>query len=162
MQQKLLITSLNQLLVVSEFARIAKPKLLTMLDIPWNNKAHLTSCVGCDFVAQYKATKVVTGAGSITAYYGVSLKARNYYGWLNQIIGMNYPFSCVNESLVREYSNLLPISYKSLMKYANCVYSSVVESIKLELPNSMGLVFDGWSSGQGTHFVAIFASYMDG
>ena len=89
-------------------------------------------------------------------------KARNIYGWLELIVMNGEPFNLVENEYQRKYSNLSSICRNTFMKYLQELTKTVELKIKDELPETFGLVFDGWSdASSSTHYVGIFAAYPD-
>ena len=91
----------------------------------------------------------------------VNTASKNLYGWLIQVVMENLEFSYVEKAYTRQYSNLKPITRKTLMKYLTLVTKEVEGIIRKMLPNQFGLIFDGWTDN-GKHFMAIFACYSAG
>jgi len=87
----------------------------------------------------------------------VNVKAKNIYMWINWVIVRNMPFSVDNE-FTRGISYLKPICSGTLLKYMSQLTMKVGSKITEELPDTFGLLLDGWSNN-GTHFVCIFAVY---
>jgi len=91
--------------------------------------------------------------------YCVSDFSRDVYGWMDLTIGNFFPFTFVENNLVRQYCKLKAISRNTLLKYYGGVKLAVEEKLTEEMPPHFGLLFDGWSDGSGSHYVAIFAEY---
>jgi hypothetical protein len=98
-------------------------------------------------------------AGRLSVFTGVSSKASNYYGHLDNIITLNEPFSIVDNATYRLYSKLEPMTRTTLMTTIRKVTAQVTEKITNALPEKFGLVFDGWTSPDKTHYVGMFAIY---
>jgi len=93
-----------------------------------------------------------------TSITSTTKTAKNVHGWLEWVcIGLK-PFSFVEETLTRRYSNLAPITAPTLKKYMEKVTKAVERAISQELPNRFALAIDGWTKSS-THFIAIFATY---
>lgn len=90
----------------------------------------------------------------------VPLKASNIYKWMNWITSKLYPLSFVECSLSRMYSNLKPISRKTLVKYMNLTTVEVEKKIALVLPSKFSIVYDAWTS-RSSHFVGTFITFAD-
>lgn len=88
----------------------------------------------------------------------VSSKAKNLYSWLDWIVTNDLPFSTVEKQTFRKYSNLAPISTKTLMKYLQLTVQKVTASLTTLLPDRIGVVFDGWSDGSSTHSTPLSAA----
>jgi len=81
------------------------------------------------------------------------------YKWIHQIVFQNLPFSFVDQEENRANSKLKPTCSKTLKLAMDVVTREVEAHVAKILPNVFALIFDGWSAGD-THFVAIFASFM--
>eukprot|EP01040_Poterioochromonas_malhamensis_P008742 gene8742-9464_t len=80
------------------------------------------------------------------------------YGWINFIVKKNLPFSVVEDEEYRRVVHLGEISIKTLLKYMHLIGEEVRKEIVQKLaPTKFGLLFDGWSDGNGTHYCGIFA-----
>lgn len=91
--------------------------------------------------------------------YYVDAKTANLFGWIEWILSENLPFTFCEKKMTRKYSNLSPLSVKTLKKYMLLLASYVEKKIVTqELPNKFGLVYDGWTN-KSTHFIALFAIY---
>ncbi|RHY05406.1 hypothetical protein DYB36_013512 [Aphanomyces astaci] len=69
------------------------------------------------------------------------------------------PFNFCENDMARRYSNLGPISNKTLMKWMHQMCRWLEAKLKKTLPESFACVFDAWTSGS-THYVAVFASFQ--
>lgn len=88
----------------------------------------------------------------------IDKKSKDIYGWLNYVLKTNSPISIVDKECVREFSKYGSIYSKTLRTYMEFLRSRILLEITKELPNMMGIMFDGWSDN-GDHYVAIFAIY---
>jgi len=61
---------------------------------------------------------------------------------------------------VRQNSKLKEVSTETLLKYAYKLNEIVKDSVSDELPETFGLIFDGWSMA-GEHYIAIFATWVN-
>lgn len=89
-----------------------------------------------------------------------SPRAHSIYGWLQNVINCHLPFSYVENKYVRAASNLQPITRKTLVKYMTLTTNHVFKMLDEELPNSFGIVFDGWSS-YCKHYIGVIATYLN-
>lgn len=89
----------------------------------------------------------------------VTEKARNIFGWMDLTVNKFLPFCFVDDETFRLYSRLQPTTSKTMLKYYSAVGTKVEEAIAAELPEHFGIMFDGWSDGSGSHYVAVFAEY---
>ena len=67
----------------------------------------------------------------------------------------------MENSFTRKNTNLEPILRITLMKYLEKRGLSVETTNKCIIPNTFGLIFDGWTCGT-EHYIAIFAAWSDG
>ncbi len=88
-------------------------------------------------------------------------RATSIYLWLDWIIACNLTLCVCEHPTYRHNTNakLLDHSRQTIRKYALLVQDQVVKAISAILPERFGLIFDGWSDGYGSHYVAIFAVY---
>ena len=91
----------------------------------------------------------------------VPQRIRDYYEWIDWIVQDNLALSVCEKATYRKNSKLNDVCGKTLRKYMATLVDNVVDKIKADLPDKFGIVFDGWSDGTSTHFVAIFAAYVD-
>ncbi|RHZ39796.1 hypothetical protein DYB31_005002 [Aphanomyces astaci] len=87
-----------------------------------------------------------------------SRNVRNVYGWLTWITSSLLPFNFCENEMARRYSNLGPISNKTLMKWMHQMCRRLEAKLKKTLPESFACVFDAWTCGS-TYYVAVFASF---
>ena len=100
------------------------------------------------------------GRGPMDTYVSqASSKAKNIHGWLEWTIMDNNSFSFCEGKLTRKYSTLNDVSSKTLMKYVKLTADKVRDKVTLALPESFGLIIDGWSSGSD-HYSGLFASFV--
>jgi len=85
-------------------------------------------------------------------------KAKDYFGWIEQVVECNFPFEYVNNKIIQKHSNLSEVNSKSIKKYMFKLQDYVKAKVKAALPLRFGLIFDGWSNGTSEHVVAIFAT----
>jgi len=85
-------------------------------------------------------------------------KVIKIYSWLDWVVTNNLPISCVSKKEFREYSKLEGISENTFMKYLRLVEKKIDENLKKELPDTFGLIVDGWTQGT-THYYGVFAAY---
>ena len=70
-------------------------------------------------------------------------------------------FSFVSNELNRKYSKLTSISRATLMKLFSELTKAVEQKVAADLPDSFGVVIDGWSfTSASTHYLAVFAVYQ--
>ena len=91
----------------------------------------------------------------------LSIPKWSLHSWLDWVITDNLPLCTPEKKTFREYSHLAPISENTLSKYLRLVEQKIDEKLKEELPDSFGVLLDGWSEGT-THYYGIFAAYSIG
>jgi len=103
----------------------------------------------------------MVGQSTLDSHFLIPKKDQVAYHWLEWIIMGGLPFSFVENEFARKNSKHEPICTKTLMKYIAALKLKVRDSIKGEIPNQFGIIFDGWSDGLGGHYVGLFASYVN-
>ena len=90
--------------------------------------------------------------------FGYTNKASNIHAWLTLLILNHWPFSTVTSESVRKYIKLSPISRNSLMKYHTAIMEIILDEVKKIVTKQpvYGLYFDGWSDGNGRHYLGIY------
>ena len=103
------------------------------------------------------------GNGPIQGYFPpvVSKEAANIFGWVEQCVTNLEPFTFVEDKIVRKYSKLSPICTKTLVKYLERLGKAVERKLRDLIPDTFGLVFDGWTMGS-EHYIAIFLLWSRG
>ena len=81
------------------------------------------------------------------------------YGWLDWTIEDNLPLSFCDQASARRYSKLGRVSSNTLVKYLEHTAAAVTNVLKEQLPRNFGILFDGWSDGYTSHYVAVYAVY---
>ena len=94
----------------------------------------------------------------IDNYVSLTKKANNVFGWLEWITVTLKPFAFIECPFTAKYSNLNPMSTKTLKKYMHMVTKKVEEEIARSLPEKFCILLDGWTYNS-THYVGVFASY---
>ena len=113
------------------------------------------------YLAALEAKEVINTTGSnqsVLSYLTISDKAVDVYGWMPLIIDCNMPFTNVDNPVLVSAVRFKKIAYKTLMKYLRVTKEKVIETIKNELPDSFGLIIDGWTENN-MHVLAVFANY---
>ena len=94
--------------------------------------------------------------------FEVSENAKNIYGWLEWVIMTGQPFNFVDNELNKKHTKFTPISRPSFMRYLQLLTKKVERKVEESLPQTFGLVIDGWSEGgTGTHYMAVFAAFQN-
>jgi hypothetical protein len=88
----------------------------------------------------------------------VDKKSSTIFSWLQWIVTKNLPLEIVEDELTRKMTKLESISVTTLRKYLYKVTEAVEDIVKEELPETFGIVFDGWTE-RSVHYIAVFASY---
>lgn len=103
-------------------------------------------------------------AGSMTQFIKrkVSNKGQNLYDWIQWVVMDVQEFSFVDNKYTRKNTKLEPICRTTLMKYIENLSIIVEEKIKQIIPNTFGIIFDGWTcDGTAEHYIALFAVWCD-
>ena len=90
----------------------------------------------------------------------ISDKAKNIYGWIEQIVFGDKPFDTCEDQLKLKYSKLEKISKITVLKYLEGLSEVVQERLKKILPSKIWLKFDSWTHSD-EHYTCIFASWTD-
>ena len=99
------------------------------------------------------------GKGPMDSYVAqISSKAKTIYGWMEWTLMDNNAFCFCEGKLTRKYSTLPDLSSETLMKYVKLTADKVRDKVTVILPESFGLVIDGWSQGSN-HYSGMFASF---
>ncbi|KAK1945571.1 hypothetical protein P3T76_002619 [Phytophthora citrophthora] len=98
-------------------------------------------------------SKILDTFGFVTDY------ACTVYHWMRWVIERNVALEEMDNKLTREMSRWTSVSSQTLKKYMALVERKVETAIAQEMPNSIGIVFDGWSSGS-TYYVGVYAIYV--
>ena len=86
-------------------------------------------------------------------------KSQNLHDWAEWIVMENHPFTFVTNRYTRKYSKLVDIGRNSIGPLCDAINAKVVRSkIAEELPDTFGIIFDGWECG-GEHYLAMFATW---
>ncbi|KAG6580253.1 GTP-dependent nucleic acid-binding protein engD [Phytophthora cinnamomi] len=84
------------------------------------------------------------------------------YGWLLWIAMNNLPLSFCENRATRRFTTLDPICVETLRATMEGVVLALERSIASEMPDSFGLILDGWTH-MSEHYLAVFACYeVDG
>ena len=81
----------------------------------------------------------------IDKYVSLTKKANNVFGWLESITVTLKPFAFRERLFSAKYSNLNPMSTKTLNKYMHMVTKKVEEEIAHCLPEKFCILLDGWT-----------------
>lgn len=106
----------------------------------------------------FKEEMLVANKKSSSFFHSVDKKSANIYGWMEWIVEDMLPLSFVDRPLTRKYSTLEPICRNSFTSYLEKLTKEVEIQITVDLPNSFGLYFDGWTN-KSIHYLAVFACY---
>ncbi|KAG7354964.1 hypothetical protein IV203_004320 [Nitzschia inconspicua] len=90
-----------------------------------------------------------------------NLKTQKLHCWISLIVDGLLPFSFCENEMARKYMKHGSIARNTLMKYMGNLSEIVENKIAETLPLKFALVFDGWSSDDNTHYVALFATFPD-
>jgi hypothetical protein len=109
-----------------------------------------------DFYDRMSATK---GAVVVSLARAISGRALNVFGCLDWMVHANLAFTFFSTARTKQYSSLRGMTPKTIRKYLHLVSDSIRLGITEDLPDSFGIIFDGWSC-RNQHFIAVFATYM--
>ena len=93
--------------------------------------------------------------------YFVTSRAGNLHQWLDFIINGLLPYSFLEKRTIRKHVIHEPPARKTFTNYLGMLTELVKRKISLLLPETIALVFDGWSDN-GTHFIGVFATFPVG
>ena len=85
-------------------------------------------------------------------------KANNIYCWIDWIIIEAREFSFPDSDMVKKYTNLDPVTGKTLQEYMSKLEPELENSVASSLPTKFGLIIDGWTDGS-TQYLGVFAVY---
>ncbi|KAF1783753.1 Ribonuclease H-like domain [Phytophthora cactorum] len=83
-------------------------------------------------------------------------RTRDLYRWLEWVICDRLPFAFVERRLTRLNAELSTVSEDTLLRYLILLFEVVESRVASKLPESFGLVLDGWTSSN-RRYVAIVA-----
>ena len=96
------------------------------------------------------------GRGPMDMYVAqISSKAKAIHGWMEWTLMDNNAFSFCEGKYTRKYSILADVDSQTLMKYVKLTADKVRDKVTAILPESIGLVIDGWTQGSD-HYSAVF------
>jgi hypothetical protein len=102
----------------------------------------------------------ITNKGISTFFTTASENAMNLHDWIEwMVMNDESPTFCENK-YVRQNTKLKSITTESLLKHAYKLNEIVKDCVSDELPETFGLIFDGWSMA-GEHYIAIFATWVN-
>jgi hypothetical protein len=101
-----------------------------------------------------------TVSNLLGATFSIDQKDINIHGWIEGIVMANLPFTFVENEWARKYLSLQNISRNTIKKYMEGLLYTVERKLANVLPNTFGVIIDGWTES-GTHFLAIFATFVD-
>ncbi|KAG3155160.1 hypothetical protein PI126_g9295 [Phytophthora idaei] len=76
----------------------------------------------------------------------VSQRTRDMYRWLEWVICDRLPFAFVERRLTHLNAELSTVSEDTLLRYLILMFEVVESRVASKLPESFGLVLDGWTS----------------
>jgi hypothetical protein len=113
-----------------------------------------------DYMDIYNRHRNVDGPMDLLCERLVSEKAKNISSWMEWIVMRDQPFSIVEDTVVLKFTKLQPISRPTLMKYFERTLNKVQQKIRENLPDSFGLIMDGWSL-ECDHYIAVFGTWVN-
>ena len=97
-----------------------------------------------------------TSRNDIRKFIILSDKAQNIYSWTLWVISEDLPLNFCEKDCTKNFTNLDPISFKTLRKYIVVLGVEIEKCIQRSLPEKFGIVMDGWKDGT-KHYHAVFA-----
>jgi hypothetical protein len=88
----------------------------------------------------------------------VNVKSSLVYNWMELVIELNFPFSILENKLLRKAVRYEDISVDTFQKYLYLVTAEVEVQVAKNLPAKFGLIIDGWSEGN-QHFFGLYAAF---
>jgi len=85
----------------------------------------------------------------------------NFHSITELIIEENLSFSKLDSPIYKKLCKFEFMCSKTYLKYFDKLIMNVKENIRDALPQKFGLIFDGWTAGNGDHYVAVFAAYLE-
>jgi len=83
------------------------------------------------------------------------------FGWMNFIVTKHLSFSIVDAENFCHTVKSDPMCTNTLMEYLKLVADEVRTLIAVNILQRFGLIFDGWSDGNGSHLVTVLATFHD-
>jgi hypothetical protein len=126
----------------------------------WTNlKSHIVGGQHPEWPDVLEALKK-NGKGPLDNHFTskITSKAKNLFGWLEWIVMTDQPKSFVENTYNRKHTKLDPIGRVTFDKYLDLACSAVQDKIAEELPETFGLIFDGWTMDR-EHYIGIFATW---
>lgn len=90
--------------------------------------------------------------------FTIPKKVHDLYGWIKFIVKTNQPFSIIDDDEARIAISYDNVCSNTLKKYMDLLCRKVEDSLRKDLPERFGIIFDGWSEGSD-HYIALFACY---
>ncbi|OWZ23465.1 hypothetical protein PHMEG_0001632, partial [Phytophthora megakarya] len=88
----------------------------------------------------------------------VGSRTRDLYRWTEWVVCDRLPLAFVERRLTRQNASLSLVSEDTLSRYITLLSELLEVRVASELPDSFGLVLDGWTSSS-RHYLAIFAAF---
>lgn len=143
-----------------------------------NLLAHLKSCVGKEYAADYMAIargakqnaivesgKLPDDCIDLTGRTGLdsfvlrlSDAEMEMSEWISYIVARNLPISITDCPHTRRLARWQPVSSKTVRKHIISLMAVVKGVIRHRLPDKFAIIFDGWTEGTD-HYIGISASY---
>lgn len=101
---------------------------------------------------------VVKSGGNIDGYFFGSPHDRDVYQLIEWVVMRNQPISEVENAIINVFFKTKSVSPHSLRKYILSMVPLAERAVIAELPEKLGLLFDGWSDGS-VNYVAIIGTY---
>ncbi|KAK1938966.1 hypothetical protein P3T76_009041 [Phytophthora citrophthora] len=99
------------------------------------------------------------GSKALDTFGFVTDYACTFYHWIRWVVERNVALEEVDNKLTRKMSRWASVSSQTLKKYMALMERKVETAISQEMPDSIGITFDGWHSGS-TYYVGVYAIYV--
>jgi hypothetical protein len=110
-----------------------------------------------DFAHQIPQVRL---GGQFTIDHYINPDAQLTYDWLKLIVMKECPLSWTDDPYIRSIVKFKPICSKTFKLRMDKVVREI-ERVNIDMikDQPVGLMYDGWSGPQSTHYVGIFASF---
>ncbi|KAG6965951.1 hypothetical protein JG687_00005128 [Phytophthora cactorum] len=113
-----------------------------------------TGYYSCKTCGKCYASAAATG----TLLPWVDQKASNRFAWVRWVVIGSLPLSFCESKETRQYTKLNLISVATLMSLMEALLKAVEKTIDEEVPDSFGLIIDGWIYG-AEHYLVVYGCY---
>jgi hypothetical protein len=103
-----------------------------------------------------------SGKGTLKdfGFTAIDERSKSIHDWIEFIMTNNLPLTFCDSTYNRSCVIFSKISYKTLKRYMTFIRDEIVKKLAEEFKEKiLGIVFDGWSDGHGSHYTALFIVY---